>query len=124
MRILGYINHSAPAHLPALSELDTEFNAPSGLPHGTVVFEAPLRRIKNVTWPAYLLNELHIQIRFILEESGFLRLQRKGFRWNLHYNTKINPVCTIYHWGHRGARPSLWVLHGTIFKDTTTLSYL
>jgi hypothetical protein len=95
MRILGYINHSAPAHLPALSELDTEFNAPSGLPHGTVVVDAPLRRIKNVTWPTYLLNELHIQIRFILEESGFLRLQRKGFRWNLHYNTKIYPV--VFH---------------------------
>ena len=35
MRILGYINHSAPVHLPALSELDTKFNAPSGLPHRT-----------------------------------------------------------------------------------------
>jgi hypothetical protein len=95
MRILGYINHSAPAHLPALSELDTEFNAPSGLPHGTVVVEAPLRRIKNVTWPTYLQNELHIQIQFILEESGFLQLQRKGFQWDLHYNTKIYPV--VFH---------------------------
>ncbi len=95
MRILGYINHSAPAHLPALSELDTEFNAPSGLPLGTVVVEAPLRRIKNVAWPTYLLNELHIQIQFILEESGFLRLQRKGFRWDLHYNTKIYPI--VFH---------------------------
>jgi hypothetical protein len=92
MRILGYINHSAPAHLPAISELDINFYAPSGLPHGTVVCDAPLRRIKDVTWPTYLLNELHIQIQFILEESGFLRLQRKGFRWNLHYNRTIHPV--------------------------------
>jgi proteasome lid subunit RPN8/RPN11 len=85
VRILGYFYHSAPAQLPALSELDTKFNAPSGLvAHGTVVVEAPLRRIKNVTWPTYLLNELHIQIQFILEESGFLQLQRKRFQWYLH----------------------------------------
>ena len=95
MRILGYINHSAPAHLPALSELDTEFNEPAGLPKGTVIVEAPLRRVANVTWPTYLLNELHMQIQFILEESGFLRLQRKGFRWNLHYDEKIHPV--VFH---------------------------
>jgi hypothetical protein len=86
MCILGYIHHSAPAHLPALSELDTELNAPSGLPHGTVVVEASLRRIK---------NELHIQIQFILEELGFLQLQRKGFRWNLQYNAKIYPI--VFH---------------------------
>jgi hypothetical protein len=77
-------------------ELDTKFTAPSGLPHGTVVVEAPRTRIKNVTWPMYLLNELHIQIQFILEESGFLQLQRrKGFQWNLQYNTKIYPV--VFH---------------------------
>jgi hypothetical protein len=59
------------------------------------VAEGPLRRIKNVTWPTYLLNELHIQIQFILEESGFLRLQRKGFQKILPYNTKIYPV--VFH---------------------------
>ena len=79
MRILGYFNHRTPAHPPALSELDTKFNAPSGLPHGTVVVEAPLRHIKNVTWPTYIVNELHIQIQFIFVESGFLRSQKKGF---------------------------------------------
>ncbi len=32
MRILGYINHSTPAHLQSLADLDTELNAPTGIP--------------------------------------------------------------------------------------------
>ena len=36
-----------------------------------------------------------MQIQFILEESGFLRLQKHGFRWNLHYNGKIHSV--VFH---------------------------
>jgi hypothetical protein len=36
-----------------------------------------------------------MQIQFILEESGFLRLQRKGFHWNLCYNDQIHPV--VFH---------------------------
>ena len=95
MRILGYINHSTPAHLPSLSDLDTEFNAPTGLPKGTVVLDAPLRRMNDLTWPTYLLNETHMQIQFILKESGFLRLQSNGFKWNLHYNDRIHPV--VFH---------------------------
>jgi hypothetical protein len=92
MRILGYINHSTPAHLPSLADLDTDFNAPTGLPKGTVVLDAPLRRMNDLTWSTYLLNETHMQIQFILEESGFLQLQNKGFKWKLHYNKKIYPV--------------------------------
>ena len=42
MLILGYINHSTPAQLPVTSELDIEFNAPAGLPRGTVIVDAPL----------------------------------------------------------------------------------
>jgi hypothetical protein len=38
------------------------------------------------------MNEMHLQIEFILEESGFLDLQRKGFYWKLHYNEKVYPV--------------------------------
>jgi hypothetical protein len=30
MHILGYINHSTPAHLPSLADLVTKFNAPTG----------------------------------------------------------------------------------------------
>ena len=36
-----------------------------------------------------------MQNQFILEESGFLRLQKHGFRWNLHYNGKIHSV--VFH---------------------------
>jgi hypothetical protein len=92
MRILGYINHSTPAHLPSLADLVTNFNAPKGLPKGTVVLDAPLRRMNDLTWSTYLLNKTHMQIQFILEESGFLQLQNKGFKWKLHYNNKIYPV--------------------------------
>jgi hypothetical protein len=95
MRILGYINHSTPPHLPSPSEQDAELNAPADLPKGTVLVKDPLQRDPNVTWPTYLLNEAHMQIQFILEESGFLRLQKHGFRWNLHYNGKIHSV--VFH---------------------------
>ena len=35
---------------------------------------------------------MHIQIGFILKESGFLDLQCKGFHWKLHYKEKVYPV--------------------------------
>jgi hypothetical protein len=119
MRILGYISHSAPAHFPALSELHTMFNAPSGLPHRTVVVEASLRRIKNVTWPTYLLNKSQIP-----------SCNCSGRASNGIYTTmqRYIQLCFtgMYHLslGHRGAQPSLRALHGTFFKDTTTLLYL
>ena len=36
-----------------------------------------------------------MQIQFILQESGFLRLQSRGFKWNLHYNGKTYPA--VFH---------------------------
>jgi hypothetical protein len=36
-----------------------------------------------------------MQIQFVLEESGFLRLQKHGFQRNLHYNGKIHSV--VFH---------------------------
>ncbi len=90
MPILGYINHSTPAHLLSLADLDTKFNAPTGLPKGTVVLDAPLRLMNNITWSTYLLNKTHMQIQFILKESGFLPLQNKGFKWKLHYNKNLS----------------------------------
>jgi hypothetical protein len=52
---------------------------------------------------AYLLKKTHLQIQFILEESGFLLLQNKGFKLKLHYNDKIyqvvfQPCASIHHW--------------------------
>ncbi|KAI2499383.1 hypothetical protein MHU86_15095 [Fragilaria crotonensis] len=35
---------------------------------------------------------MHLQIEFILEVSGYLDLQRHGFKWNLHYNERVYPV--------------------------------
>ncbi|KAI2511234.1 hypothetical protein MHU86_3200 [Fragilaria crotonensis] len=49
------------------------------VPDGTVIGQVALKSIPNVSWSTYILNEMHMQIKFILEESGFLDLQRKGF---------------------------------------------
>ena len=95
MRILGYINHSTPVHLPSASEHDSELNVPADLSKGTLRVKDPLKRHPNASWSTYILNETHMQIQFILEESGFLRLQKHGFRWDLHYNKKIYPV--VFH---------------------------
>ena len=93
MRILGYICHS-PAHQPAGSNggVVVVSAPPTDLPPGTVVGRVPLKPIPDVMWSTYLLNEMHMQIQFILEESGFLDLQRNGDHWMLHYNNKIFPV--------------------------------
>jgi hypothetical protein len=71
MRILGYINHSTPVHLPSASEHDSELNVPAGLPKGTLHVKDPLKRHPNVSWSTYILNKTHMQI---LEESGFLEV--------------------------------------------------
>jgi hypothetical protein len=97
MRILGYINHSTPAHLPTGADVDAVFNAPINLPEGVFLVKDPLPRPDSgdVSWATLTLNEFHMQIQFILEESGFLRLQNRGFRWNLHYNQVIYRV--VFH---------------------------
>jgi hypothetical protein len=65
---------------------------PENLPKGTVIAPAPLKTLSNVSWPTYLLNEMHIQIKFILKESRFKRFQQKGLYWKLHYAGKTFPV--------------------------------
>jgi len=93
MRILGYVNHSTPAHIP--TEFSVNTTSDGIPPPGTSTMKSPLRRRNNVSWPTYLLNELHMQIRYILEKSGFCRLQNHGFRWNLNYNKQIYPI--VFH---------------------------
>ncbi|KAI2491070.1 hypothetical protein MHU86_23514 [Fragilaria crotonensis] len=96
MRILGYINHSTPANLPSDAEIDPKFNAPADLPKDVHRVNNPIRcPDENVSWATLLLNETHMQIQFILEESGFLQLQKYGFRWNLQYNGTMHPV--VFH---------------------------
>jgi hypothetical protein len=83
-----------PAHIPSPSELATAmFNVPTISLMGILADDAPLRSLKNVTWPMCLLKERHMQIQFILQESDFLLLQRRGFKWNLHYNEKFIHLC-------------------------------
>jgi hypothetical protein len=92
MRILGYINHTTPAHKRSPSAKEADFNAPDHLPHGTEYFDDALKPLNGMSWSAYLLNEVHIQIRYILEESGFLHLQDQGFVWKLNYGGKVFDV--------------------------------
>ena len=96
MRVLGYINHSTPAHLPADAKIDLNFNTPTDLPKGVARVKDPLPCPNDdVSWATLTLNETHMQIQFILEESGFLRSQKHGFRWNLRYNGAIHPI--VFH---------------------------
>ena len=121
MRILGYINHSTPAHVPSLADLDTDFNAPTGLPKGTVVLNAPLRRMNDLTWSTYLLNETHMQIQFILKESGFLQLHNKGFKWKLHYNKKSIQLCSNHMCHSSLVTPRVMTV---LFEGTTLHGFL
>ena len=92
MRILGYIFHG-PTHQPNFKDGKVIIHdRPLDLPSGTVIGHAPLKPLPNITWSTYILNEMHMQINFILEESGFLDLQRNGFHWMLHYNQKVHPI--------------------------------
>lgn len=97
MRILGYINHSTPAHLPTSADVDSEFNSPEELADDVVRIKNPIHPPANgdLSWATLILNETHMQIQFILEESGFLTLQNSGFKWNLHYNDTIHKV--VFH---------------------------
>jgi hypothetical protein len=95
MQILGYLCQF-PAHKPTSKKGANSAVAAlqaTDLPDGTIVGDlSSLMQIPNASWSSYLLNEMHMQIRFILEESGFLELQRNGFNWMLQYNGKIHPI--------------------------------
>jgi hypothetical protein len=84
MQILGYICQF-PAHKPTSEKGANSAVAAlqaTDLPDGTIVGDlSSLKQIPNASWSSYLLNEMHMQIKFILEESGFLELQRNGFNW-------------------------------------------
>ena len=46
MRILGYINHSTPAHLPTSADVDSEFNSPEDLADDVVRIKNPIHNRK------------------------------------------------------------------------------
>ena len=90
MRILGYV-----CQFPAHKETQTSVTLPptvDDLPDDIAIGEVTLKPIPNVSWSTYLLNEMHMQIKFIIQESGFLNLQRNGFDWMLHYKGKVHPI--------------------------------
>ena len=103
MRILGYICHSPANQVTFKGGVVDVSKPPTCLPPGTVVGRVPLEPIPNVTWSTYLVNQMRHQIKFILEESGFLDLQRKGFHWKVYYNEKLLSSCaaplhSLNHW--------------------------
>ena len=65
---------------------------PAHLPDGTQYFDDALKPHRNLSWAAYMLNETHIQIRYILEESGFLDLQKNGLKLKPNYGMKVYDV--------------------------------
>ena len=78
MQILGY-TCQFPTHKPTSKKgANSAFTAPQAtdLPNGTVVGDVvcSLKQTPNVSWSTYLLNEMHMQTKFILKESGFLEL--------------------------------------------------
>jgi hypothetical protein len=94
MRILGYINHTTLARKRTPSAKEADFNnAPTHLvPKGTEDYEDALTSLVGMSWLAYLPNKIHIQIRYILQESGFLHLQDQGFEWKFNYRGKVYNV--------------------------------
>jgi hypothetical protein len=121
MPILGYINHSTPARLLSLADLDTEFNAPTGLPkEGTVVLDAPLRHMNNLTWSTYLLNKTHMQIQFILEESGFCHCKIRDSNGSYITTKKSIQLCLNHMCRSSLVTPRVM----TVFAGTTLHGFL
>ena len=94
MHILGYIHHSTPPHLPSGADVDSEFNFSVELADDVVRAKSRIHRPANgdVSLATLLLNETHMQTQYMVEESGFVRLQNSGFKWNLQYNNNIHKV--------------------------------
>jgi hypothetical protein len=84
MHILGYINHSTPptSHRVQMLIPSSILFYSVELVNDVVLFKSR-PTYENESWATLLLNETHIQIHFvILKESGLLRLQNIGFKWN------------------------------------------
>jgi hypothetical protein len=85
-----------PCKPPVECQIDPKFNASTDLPNDVHHVKDPLQCPNDdVSWATLLLNKTHMQINSILEESGFLRLQMHGFRWNLQYNEIMHPI--VFH---------------------------
>ncbi len=98
MQILGHLCHSSPAHQTKMKCGVPDIVTPRPyLPDGSMVVHVPLKPLPpGLQWAMYLLNKMHLQIEFILEQSGYLDLQRHGFKWNLHYNERVYPAVVLH----------------------------
>ena len=102
MRILGYINHSTPAHLPADAKIDLNFNTPTDLPKGVARVKDPLPCPNDdVSWATLTLNETHMQIQIILKESFFEVAEawfpmESAVQWS-NPSHRVPLLCTVHH---------------------------
>ncbi|KAI2491591.1 hypothetical protein MHU86_22963 [Fragilaria crotonensis] len=80
MRVLGFIN-TTPVKERDSSPGVPKANTPLPIVSSSLVSDA-----------CYRVNEYHLQIDFILRESGYLQLQETGMKWNLCYRGKSFPV--------------------------------
>ncbi|KAI2496636.1 hypothetical protein MHU86_17895 [Fragilaria crotonensis] len=103
MRVLGYIHPLKKDLQPAEPGIAVELAASAPLPM--------YKRCTNATWK---VNEYHMQINFILQQSGFLSLQERGIKWNIQYRGSRThsspPLHSFHNRGHRGSRCTLWSL--------------
>ena len=81
MRILGYINH--------YTRKDDDESQPA---NDVTEAEEPISPSNTMSKGAQNANDYHAQIHFILEQSGFLELQRRGFNWIIHFQGNTFPV--------------------------------
>ena len=91
MRVLGFINHS-----PSIDDTNLEEDGTAGIPAPPTV---DTTRVSHMEIPkhssaqaAQNANDYHAQLQFILRELGFLSLQDRGFKWNLHYRGTVHKV--------------------------------
>jgi len=97
MRILGFINHTPHVsgegfasedmfHTHSFPECDVSSGSSSSGKDNE--FTIP----SNLPFSVSHLNEYHLQIQFILQESGYLSLQENGFHWKLKFKNTLFPV--------------------------------
>jgi len=85
MRVLGFICTESTAH-----NQPGPPSAKAPLPGAN--YTPPLPHLAGVSDAAWHLNEYHLQIEFILRESGFLALQEEGLPWQLQYRGQLLDV--------------------------------
>ncbi len=80
VQILGCVCHSSPTHQTMMKcGVPNIVTRRPYLPDRSGVAHVPPKPLPGLPWTTYLLNQMHLQIEFILKESGYLDLQRHEF---------------------------------------------